>query len=85
MQRRLPVLLVAAIRQVRASVEGGARAEVAALREEQIKEELGVQAPISRVVVDEDGGDSKRACRVWRGGGGDVDWKRKRASVRGVV
>ena len=83
-ERRLAVLLVAAVGQRGVAVAGGDGAEVAAVGEQEVEEELGVEGPVAGVVEDEDGVDFE----VWRwggdGGGGGVGGG-ERAGLRGVV
>lgn len=76
--RRLPILLPAIIVQFRVAVSWRDGAENALLGEEQVNDYLNVQGPVSRVVEDEDGADTKRAAEFMRDGPGV-------GSVEGVV
>lgn len=65
----------------------GGGAEDAAVGEQDVEQELGVEGPVAGVVEDEDGVDGQVLLfRRWRGAGGRVvDGQRQGPSVRGVV
>ena len=82
-ERRLAVLLPAAVRQGVIVVFGGVGAQVAPLREEQVCDELDVERPVARVVEDEHGVDLERFFQL-HAAVGPVDGLGKRLGRGGV-